>query len=623
MKKLNEDVIINDPQLAQQYANGQTQLINNDKQINALQQQINKIEQTKVQISKKMAEIEQKAAQNQGTEKSPEQTQIDQAAQAAQVAATNAATTAQGNITSESLLEKINEDMNEKEKIQLEIDQLADQLVYLSEHGGEAIEIEELHDEIQVLANQLKETDFETMQSELHDPQETPWQSFQPGENSDLDQNLDLGEYPIDEADEEEPRFTNMVGFPYDVNKEGRAIKKHSPIRSPRQRKLRPWSDVKLDKYDQFDRDITDLEDDIEELEEEIKYELEQYQSPNYDGIEGEMEEFWAHMAENEREILNTGMYKNDEEKIKALKDVGSKNPKDLLDNYYYYYPEYDPRLIKSKKNINKVVKKIQNQIDKLNKKIEKKNEQREKMGWPVYKPPVYDSYNPMSKDNFYNLNEENTEENDWYLRRFEWQDIQIPTGYEFSGVSTWGSGHQSPYINKVGSSKGIMITGSDEMGYELFSNKNEITDTATTKQEALDKTIIMLSKLHETYVEMEGEEKRQESKEDYLDEDYVFYVKINEEDNEFIGKIFKISPDGDWYGIIKKGEDDSFEKISYEPEYDEIDIIEFLGDSYDNIEIIDIHEFNEYIEDDKELPEVDEDVIGGGSWPSNSIASN
>lgn len=65
MKNLNEDVAINDPQLAQQYANGQKQLMDKDKQINALQQQINNIEKQKNEISKQMAMIQQKAAQAQ------------------------------------------------------------------------------------------------------------------------------------------------------------------------------------------------------------------------------------------------------------------------------------------------------------------------------------------------------------------------------------------------------------------------------------------------------------------------------------------------------------------------------------------------------------------------------
>jgi len=124
---------------------------------------------------------------------------------------------------------------------------------------------------------------------------------------------------------------------------------------------------------------------------------------------------------------------------------------------------------------------------------------------------------------------------------------------------------------------------------------------------------------IDEAYIEREGEVEKK-TKEDYLDNDYLFYVKVIDGDNEFIGKVFKLSPDGDWYGIVKKGEDDSFEKISYEPEYDEMDIVEFLGDSYDTIEIIDQHEFNDYIEDTEDI---DEEIIGGGGWPSNSVASS
>lgn len=104
---------------------------------------------------------------------------------------------------------------------------------------------------------------------------------------------------------------------------------------------------------------------------------------------------------------------------------------------------------------------------------------------------------------------------------------------------------------------------------------------------------------------------------EDYVDEDYVFYVKVNDEGNEFIGKIFKVRPDGDWFGLVKKGKSDTFQKISYEPEYDEMDIVKFLGENYDEVEIIDRHEYNDFIEDD-----IDEDVIGGSSWPTNSVAS-
>ena len=242
---------------------------------------------------------------------------------------------------------------------------------------------------------------------------------------------------------------------------------------------------------------------------------MERFQAPNYEGIEGEIEEFFGQIGFEASDVLNSGM--SDKEKIKGLKKLGVEDPKDLLNNYHHYFPEYDSSLDKQRKEIEKENKQIQSKIDKLKAKIAKKEEQQDKMGYPVY-----DSYNPMTPENFYNLDE--------------------------------------------------------------------------------------------AYIEMEDEEEKKESKEDYLDEDYVFYVKVNDDNNEFIGKIFKISPDGDWFGLVKKGDDDSFEKISYEPEYDEIDIVEFLGDSYDSIEIIDNHEFNDYIEDNEEIEE---------SWPMNTIASS
>lgn len=128
----------------------------------------------------------------------------------------------------------------------------------------------------------------------------------------------------------------------------------------------------------------------------------------------------------------------------------------------------------------------------------------------------------------------------------------------------------------------------------------------------------------------------------DYEDQDYVFYVKVNEEGNSFIGKIFKVRPDGDWFGLVKQGDSDTFQKISYEPEYDEMDIVEFLGENYDKVEIIDRHEYNDFIEDEKfdtrtkeegpdedeldmrtQEDEIDEDIIGGSNWISNSVASS
>jgi hypothetical protein len=493
MKNLNEDVAITDPQMAQQYSNGQVQLTNMDKQINALQSQVNKLNQNKIQIQKKMDELAQQSAQKTEEEKPPEQVQDETAVTAA---ATAAVAAAQAQPTSESLLIRVDESQDEEERINLEIDQISDQIMLLEDPA----EIAEMEDRINSLLDQLKDLDMDQMRHESE---------------YDLDQDLDLGEYPIDESyDDEEPRFTGMHGFPYEVNKEGRPIRKIDPAKSPKQRKQQAWSDTKQDKYDQFDKDISELEYEIKDLEEDREYQLDRFQSPKFEGVEGEMEEFFAQMGFEAADIVNSGG--SDKDKLSALKKLGIANPKGIMDNYYYYYPEFNPELKKPKKEAQQEIKKIKDKIDKLHVKISKKEEQQQKMG-----SPVYDSYNPMSAENFYNLSE--------------------------------------------------------------------------------------------TYAEIEDEKKNDDED---LDKEFLFYVKIIDEGSEFIGKIYKTRPDGDWYGKIKQGDGGNFERISYPTEYDEVDIVKFLGEEYDKIEMIDQHEFNDYIEGE----DLEEEIINGSAWPTNTI---
>ena len=160
-----------------------------------------------------------------------------------------------------------------------------------------------------------------------------------------------------------------------------------------------------------------------------------------------------------------------------------------------------------------------------------------------------------------------------------------------------------------------------DEYAYlKINGSKEELTSICKRIQEAknekinIDVTNPMATDsfydLSEAYVELVGQEKRDEN--NYIENDYVFYVKIDDGKNNFIGKIYKVSPDGEWFGHVKKGNSDTFEKISYDPEYDEMDIIKFLGKTYNKVEIIDKLNYNEFIEDDMEE-----------SWPSNSIASS
>jgi len=296
--------------------------------------------------------------------------------------------------------------------------------------------------------------------------------------------------------------------------------------------KLYNKSEEYKEQSEKIEDDISYLEADIKNIESRFNFD-----DPPFEDFELEVEEFLGSLTHEEREILMSGY--GDEEKIKDLmggfkkfsseKDFSDtlfdKTPKKtreeaqyLLNDYYYYYPDADPKVHKEKKKADKQIKKLKKEISKL----EKVYDEIDKKYYNVL--DKIDKIETQEKDDQNEFHQEYKEDKpeDWFV-----------------------SDSMFPY--------------------------------------------------NEAYVEFNKE--KQKSKEDYLDKNYVFYVKIIEDEEEFIGKIFKISPDGDWYGVVKVGESPTFEEMNYKPEYNEVDIIEFLGNNYESIEIIDTQEYNEYIE--------------------------
>jgi len=84
----------------------------------------------------------------------------------------------------------------------------------------------------------------------------------------------------------------------------------------------------------------------------------------------------------------------------------------------------------------------------------------------------------------------------------------------------------------------------------------------------------------------------------DEIDEEKVFYVEIKDADSNFTGKIYKLFDDGDWRAKVVEGNSETFEKLNYDPDWDEFDIIAFLRENYDDAELLDKSEFNDIIED-------------------------
>jgi len=137
--------------------------------------------------------------------------------------------------------------------------------------------------------------------------------------------------------------------------------------------------------------------------------------------------------------------------------------------------------------------------------------------------------------------------------------------------------------------------TNLEQREQEMFWRENEYNESSSpiSKENFYN--------LNEDYIDTKESNREYE---EYEDQNFIFYLKISDADNIFVAKVFKISPDGEWYGLVKAGEDKTFEKISYESNFNEDDIVNFLEDSYDEVEIIDILEFNEYIEDAESLDE-------------------
>jgi len=104
--------------------------------------------------------------------------------------------------------------------------------------------------------------------------------------------------------------------------------------------------------------------------------------------------------------------------------------------------------------------------------------------------------------------------------------------------------------------------------------------------------------------LDIEDEEDFEEdtSEEDITDEhekidvEKVFHVKVKDGQNDFIGKIYKLFDDGDWRAKVIDGESNTFEKLNYDPDWDDIDIIAFLRENYDDAELISEDEYNEII---------------------------
>jgi hypothetical protein len=367
---------------------------------------------------------------------------------------------------------------------------------------------------------------------------------------------------------------------------------------------------------------IMELEGEISYLHREVENIIADYKAPSYRGIEGEIENFWGEVGHEGAEILNSGYYKNDKEKIEALKDVGVEHPEEILGNYYYYFPEFNPSKEKGRKQAEKEVAKIHTKIDKIQAKIDKWEEMYESLneGLPritrskwvdevgielqnmsqftsehildlMHKYEITLNYMYMEGETSRNaakfILSNNTPEH--------WKGINET---KFNAKST-GSNEYRELKNYMDAENISYIENEDETTIDF--DEDELADEWKDQLDDIGLEPVESEETSDDILTVSDDDDDITSEDEKIDEEKVFYVKIDDEAEEFIGKIYKLFDDGEWRSKLVDGESETFEKINFDPDYDEFDIISFLRDNYADAELLSEDEYNKYIEDSKE----------------------
>ena len=339
-------------------------------------------------------------------------------------------------------------------------------------------------------------------------------------------------------------------------------------IKTPRRKKI----------TSKVQNQMLDIEGEIDDLKSEIKWTKEKFESPTYEGIEGEIEQFFAEIGSAASEILNSGAHKDDEEKAYALREVGVENPEEIIQNYYYYYPEFNPELDKEREKAEEKIKKLKDEVEQLETKLSKLEEMYESVNEGTFNTEKVDPYelqdlkDYLDAENISYSEDEDTGSLDFDETELdkEWKDKMDSMGMEENVPE------ETDDILSMEDDDGDIDGWKDSEGEWHYGNEEDIDITA---------------------------------KDEKIDEEKVFYVKVDDEAEQFIGKIYKLFDEGDWRSKIVDGESETFEKLNYDPDWDEVDIIAFLRENYADAELVSEDEFNDHVEEPEAEPETEENT--------------
>lgn len=321
---------------------------------------------------------------------------------------------------------------------------------------------------------------------------------------------------------------------------------------------------------------IWDIEGEIADLKQEIRFNKQRFESPSFEGAEGEIEQFFAEIGPQAAEILNSGSYATDEEKSYALRAAGVSNPEQIIRDYYYYYPEFDESLKEDRLQAEKEVEQAEARIKELEAELEEIQSIYESLDEGKFNVEKVDPYEIQDLKDY--LDAEN-------ISYFEEEDGSTIDFDETELDKEWH--------DRI----------DDTEGYERQDDFSE--ETAEEPDETEVDDILSVE---------DGDEDNITDTDEKIDKDKVFYVKVTEDGEQFIGKIYKLFDEGDWRSVlVLDGDSKTFEKLNYDPDWDEVDIIAFLRENYDDAELVSEDEFNDNVEEpEKESepePETEEDT--------------
>jgi len=168
----------------------------------------------------------------------------------------------------------------------------------------------------------------------------------------------------------------------------------------------------------------------------------------------------------------------------------------------------------------------------------------------------------------------------------------------------------KSPGISTREIDNDINFPSLEDKDYDVIDTEvdNEYTFEPSEDDRIVDETLKAENKgkyvpnLFEDDEEMEAQlDLMNYEDEDEPTDEYCFHVKINpEEDTEIIAKFYKDNEDDNWTVRVVRGDEEPLQSMEFDNRLDKLEIIGYLADMYDEIEIIDPKEY-EYLLDDKE----------------------